>query len=96
MSVSITSFILALVTLLGRVFDFMNLRNKNANTLNNKTLRNAKRDLEHLLRAIKIRRKIKNAYKKTEIIRNINGVDAVNKLRKPFDQYQIKKYQRDE
>lgn len=87
---------MALVTLLGRVFDFMNLRNKNANTLKTKTLRNAKRDLEHLLRAIKTRRKIKNAYKNPEINRNINGVDAIDKLRKPFDQYQNDKYQRDE
>lgn len=88
MSVGVTSFLLALVTLFARLIKFVDTRIKNQETTDNQSLRNNKIDLENLLRAIKIRRKIRNASKTSKISNDSSDIDPSNKLRKPKDRYQ--------
>lgn len=88
MSVSLSSLFLALITLVTRIINFVDVRNKKNKTTENHSLRRSKGDLEKLLHAIKIRRKIRNANKRHKNNDSYLSVDELNKLRKPKNRYQ--------
>lgn len=91
MSVSLGSFLMALVTLFVRLIDFFKIRNAKIKNDEYQSLRRNKGDLEKLLLAIKIRRKIRN---EKSHIGNIaeditDGTSAVaDRLRKSKNRYQ--------
>lgn len=93
MSVSLGSFLMALVTLFARLGDIIKARNEKLKNDESQILRRSKGDLEKLLVAVKIRRKIRHDNSHPgNIDSNIaDGTDnAANELRKPKDHYQRK------